>query len=120
MLTGQTGFANPFVERLMSDVTLEQARFERDLRASKREKIVLPVFVITESDSTEVHGFTRNLSATGACIIANHSFERGEKALVELYRLNGDTSELLSECRWVKEFGANFYVSGWQFIRVKK
>lgn len=120
MLTGQSGFANPFVERLMSDVSLENSRFERDLRASKREKIILPVFVTTEPDSTEVHGFTRNLSATGACIIANHSFVRSEKALIELYRLNGDTSKLISECRWVKLFGPNFYVSGWQFIRVKK
>lgn len=120
MLTNQTGFVNPFVERLMSQVTLEQSRFERDLRASKREKIVLPVFVVTETDSTEVHGFTRNLSTTGACIVANYSFVEKEKALIELYRLNGESSNIVSECRWVKEFGPNFWVSGWQFIRVKK
>lgn len=120
MLTSQTGFANPFVERLMSEVTLEQSRYERDLRTAKREKIVLPVFVVTDNDGTEVHGFTRNLSTTGACIVANHSFVAKEKALIELYRLNGETSNLISECRWVREFGPNFYVSGWQFIRVKR
>ncbi len=35
-----------------------------------------------------------------------------EKSLVEIYRLSGESSRVLSECRWVKAFGANFWISG--------
>ena len=122
MLADQT-LDNPiaerlFVESLLGEIQVEQTRFDRDLRSAKREKVVLPVSI--DGDNIKVSGVTRDLSSTGACIIAEREFDEHDKASIEIYRLNGEPKRLLSECRWCKPFGPNFWLSGWQFVTVEK
>ena len=122
MLADQT-LDNPiaerlFVESLLGEIQVEQTRFDRDLRSAKREKVVLPVCI--DGDNIKVSGVIRDLSSTGACIIAEREFDEHDKASIEIFRLNGEPKRILSECRWCKPFGDNFWLSGWQFVTVEK
>ena len=119
--------ANPiterlFVECLLSEIQVEQTRFDRDLRSAKREKVALPVSIRYENrcENERISGVTRDLSSSGACIIAEREFHEHDKASIEIYRLNGDPKSILSECRWCKPFGGHFWLSGWQFVTVEK
>ncbi len=119
MLTN-SAFINPDVERLIREVSLENNRFERELRSVQREKIVLPLSMKFLNGEEEIHGFTRNLSAAGACIICQRYFEERTLCKLMIHRLKKSESEVIAECRWCKEFGPDFWMSGWQFLRIPR
>ncbi len=120
MLTTQQAFVNPYVERLLKEVQLENSRFDRELRAVKRERIVLPVVLKFLDDSEEICAFTRDLSVSGACLITNRQIEEKTVSVIRIYRLKKEESEVISEARWCRPFGPNFWISGWQFIRLPR
>ncbi len=114
MVMRSSGFASSQIAKLINDIQSETIRFDRDLRSSHREKITLPVEVRI-SDDEIITGFTRNISATGVCLLTCSEIEQGINAVIEIYRLKDPMSRILSEVRWSKPFGDRFWISGWQF-----
>jgi hypothetical protein len=119
MLRSSSGFVSKQVEILIKQINSEDSRFERDLRSVHREKVIIPAEVIL-SEVESLSAFTRNLSIQGACILSEKEIDRGVKATLKLYRLSQEASSVFAECRWSKPFGRRYWVSGWQFLQVKK
>ena len=125
MIHQSMGSANPDVERLIREMLSENARFERELRSAHRESLVCPVNIVipayADNEAETVHGFSRNISVTGVCVLSESDICVGQRAVLEVYRLNStDASRVRAECRWSKPFGHQFYASGWQFESVAR
>ena len=108
--------SNPDVERLIREMLAENSRYERELRSVHRENLVFPVTIVLPEGKQPIHGFSRNVSVTGVCILSDTEVISGIYATLEIYRLQKpDPSLVLSECRWCRPFGDKYYASGWQF-----
>jgi hypothetical protein len=116
MLTNlRSSSVKTLVDQIVAEIRDENSQFENNLRAVVREKIIIPVLVCADSGE-EVSGFTRDLSAAGACLITSRRFLPGEEWTIDLYRLGGGSSSIVAECRWTRAFGESFWLSGWQFV----
>lgn len=119
MMRSTTGFVSPQVQQLIRQINAEGTRFDRELRSAHREKMIIPADVVFDSGHT-VTGFTRNLSAQGACLLTCEEIEDKVKAVLKLYRVaHPPSSSVFAECRWTKKYCDGFWVSGWQFLQVK-
>lgn len=119
MLINQNSFASPEIGRLICDVLREDAKFENELRSMHRERLVCPVTMKFMNGSERVPAFSRNISPKGIALVCGRKFAQKDLATLEIYRLGGRPySEIVAECRWSKPFGEDFWVSGWQFLRV--
>ena len=113
MLKASSNSSGP-VATIIADIHSEGAKFDRELRSNHREKITLPVDVICRQ-SEITHGFTRNISPQGLCIISLENFPHTERATLCLYRLDEKPTRVLAECRWSRAYGHRYWISGWQF-----
>ena len=118
MLTSTNRYVSPDVEKLIKEVILEDTRYERELRSVHREKIVLPANIKFMNGIPSVAAFTRNLSVAGTCLISRAEVEVGAMALVQIYRLTSKFSQVVAECKWTRQFGEEYWMSGWQFLRL--
>lgn len=106
---------------LVNKMLSEKVEFDREMRSHHREPIVRPVVVKYEADSSdEHHCVTRNISAAGICLISQFAFPERQSAILELYQLKGLPVDVLAECRWTRPFGPDYWMSGWQFVTIKK
>ncbi len=119
MLRSSTGFVSQQVETLINQISVEDKRFERELRSVHREKLIIPAEVLFDSGET-LPAFTRNISAKGVCILCCQEIEPKTTATLKLHRISQASSNIVAECRWSKPFGEQYWVSGWLFIQVKK
>lgn len=119
MLNGSSSLASEPVVRIVDGITSEGAKFDRELRSCHREKISLPVDVICR-DCEIFHGFTRNISHQGLCIVTSEQFDDSSPATICLYRLDEKPARLLAESRWSRKFGRRYWLSGWQFRGVPR
>ena len=103
------------VSQLVAEIRNENSNFH-PLRKIVRDSIVIPVLVCDRSGN-EISGFTRDLSAHGVCLITNRKFHTNDHWIIDLYRLDGRSNAILSECRWSQRFGDSFWLSGWKFQR---
>lgn len=120
MLTSENRFVSADVERLINQIILEDSIFEREMRSTHREKLVLPINLKFMNGLPSIAAFSRNLSTAGACLITRQSIELQMLAMLQIYRLNGHDSRVVGECRWCKPFGHDYWMSGWQFLRVPR
>ena len=105
------------VDNLMKPVS----NYDRvDCRSAIREPLVVPVTVVFAKDDSEMPGFTRNISTTGVGLLLPEVFKEGSLAAIDLERADGKGSyRVLAESRWIKSFGASWFLSGWKFIKVE-
>lgn len=119
MLRSSTGFVSKQVEQLINEISVEDKRFERELRSVHREKLIIPAEVLFESGDS-LPAFTRNISSKGVCIMSCQQIEPMIKATLKLFRMTQAPGNVLAECRWSKPFGDHYWVSGWLFLQVAK
>ena len=95
----------------------EDRPVELELRSSDRLKTAVPVGIHLPGNTSRVPGFTRNLSQSGLCLISKVETQPNQVADLEIMRLNGESGRIEGRCIWVKQYGEDYWVSGWQFIR---
>ena len=107
--------------QLVNGMLAEKISFDRELRSHHREPLVRPVVVRYEDDQMdEHHCVSRNISATGICLISQFACPVHQTAILELYQLKNMPVEVIAECRWCRPFGPDYWMSGWQFVTIKK
>lgn len=121
MLTRKEFNARPEIQRLVEDILLENSRYKRELRSFHREVLVCPVTVVFDDDENEdQYCVSRNISPAGICVISSVEFEDSVTAAMEIYRLKKTAPvQIVAECRWCKPFGDQYWMSGWQFVRLQ-
>ncbi|QEG23336.1 PilZ domain-containing protein [Mariniblastus fucicola] len=92
-----------------------EAVFDSEVRSSEREKYAIPVVVHQPGERPKVHAFTRNMSGDGVNLVANKPVCCNEKCTLEFVRNDGERSGIVAECIWLQEYGADCWMSGWQF-----
>lgn len=110
-----SAFESQQISRMIKQIRIEESAFDFDMRSSNREKIFLPVDIKSLSSLTTVRGFSRNISATGVCLVSEDPVDIGEVSLLRFLRRNMGTCELMAQCRWAKFLGHGYTMSGWQF-----
>lgn len=111
----------PDIQRAVTDVVKEDSNFDRvENRSAHRTSLVRPVTIdIRESDKL-INAFSRNISDTGIGLVTNQLIIDGCSATLAIARLKGPDLRLLGDCRWCKPYGDGWFLSGWQFIALKR
>jgi hypothetical protein len=120
MLTRNEPYVNADVNRMIQDIILENSRYKRELRTFHREVLVCPVLIKFFDDQPDQHCVSRNISPAGISLISAIPFVEHVTAKMEIYRLKSAAScrDIVAECRWCKPFGPEYWMSGWQFVKV--
>lgn len=106
---------------LVNSMLADKIDFDREMRSHHREPIVRPIVVKYEADHLdEHHCVSRNISASGICLISQFAFPERQSATLELYQLKRLPIDVLAECRWTRPFGPDYWMSGWQFVTIKQ
>ena len=117
MLTSQN-VTTPELERFVKEIVKEDAKYVlTEMRSRHRENLVVPVAMVFK-DGKRLHGFTRNISPVGVCIIGKEPLAENQVVELEIYRLNAKPTTISAEVRWCKPFGEDFFMSGWKFMRL--
>ena len=117
MLTAQSP-TTPELERFVKEIVKEDAKYVlTEMRSRHRENLVVPVTMIFK-DGKRQHGFTRNISPVGVCLIGKEPLAENQIVELEIYRLNGEPTTISAEVRWCKPFGENYFMSGWKFMQM--
>lgn len=117
-----TGTApNMDVENAIRDLLEEDAFYDRtENRSSHREHLVRPVRLQIRGSQEELIAFSRNVSASGLGLITDRDMKEGAVAVLIVDTLKTATVKFLAECRWCRNFGPNWKISGWQFINIHR
>lgn len=120
--SGNTGPPpKPDIQRAIDAILKEDANFDRtENRSAHRENLVRAVSIESRGLEEVKDGFSRNVSATGVGLITNHEIAEKLVGTLKIERLSGQPTAILSECRWCRPYGENWYLSGWQFINLKR
>lgn len=130
----------PDIKRAIDEILKEDARYDQqENRSAHRENLVRHVQIelrqneqsslsaaeedSQDDDAPKSHSsFSRNISTTGIGLISKLEIEEKSVAVLLIDRLGTDSAPLaiLSECRWCRPYGDNWYLSGWQFINLKR
>ncbi len=112
--------ASPEIDRLIKEIVKEDTNYAlTEMRSVHRENLVVPVTLVFSDGSTQ-HTHSRNISAVGVCLIGTEPVPINELVDLEIYRLKGSPSRIVADPRWCKPFGANYFMSGWKFIQMKR
>lgn len=113
--------ANPEIERTVNRLIAEDTQYDRiENRSSLRHKFIRAVDLQLRDSGREIPAFSRNLSADGIGVITNEMVAEGEMAVISIAPLGQGEVLLLGKCRWCKSYGENWFLSGWQFINLKR
>ena len=129
----------PDIKRVIDEILKEDVQYDRsENRSAHRENLVRHVAIELRSsenspagsDAKEQSeeatdppaGFSRNISATGIGLITKFPIEDKAVAVLAIDRLGTDSkpATLLSECRWCRPYGDNWFLSGWLFVSLKR
>lgn len=112
------GATTPELERFVREIVKDDAKYVlTEMRSMHRENLIIPVTLVFK-DGSRKHGFSRNISPVGICLISNEPVAENQIVELEIYRLNGKPSSITAEVRWCKPFGEDFFMSGWKFMRM--
>ena len=121
MMRTSVGRTNPDVERAVKNLLTEDSNFDRhENRSQHREHLVRPLMVQLREPEQSVAGFSRNISAAGIGIISDQQIADGSTAVIEVTCQKGPDQKFLAECRWSKSYGDDWFISGWQFVSMKR
>ncbi|MGB7343895.1 MAG: hypothetical protein WBD20_06765 [Pirellulaceae bacterium] len=114
--------ASPELDQLVAELLKEESDFERhNGRSVHRETIVRSVAIeIRRPTEQTLTAFSRNISGLGVGLITQTKIPDGATALLKIEGLRTTPSPILSECRWCKAYGDNWFLSGWQFMMLKR
>ena len=93
----------------------EDRSVELELRSSDRLTAAVPVGIHMPGNTRRIPGFMRNLSQSGLCLISKVETQPNQVADLEIMRLNGESGRIESRCTWVKQYGEDYWASGWHF-----
>ena len=125
----------PDIKRVIDEILKEDARYNQsENRTAHRENLVRHVGIeFRQSEQSSADGkedsedelpsaFSRNVSATGIGLVTKSQVEEKAVAVLQIERLgsNAKPANILSECRWCRPYGDNWFLSGWQFINLKR
>ena len=116
------GAASPEIGQLVEDLLREEADFElRDGRSVHRETIARPVTVtLRRPIETTFNSFSRNISGQGIGLISLERVPEDATGILAIEGLSSMPAPILAECRWCKEYGTQWFLSGWQFLMIKR
>ena len=121
MLKASHGPAKPDIKRVVNDLLVEDSNFDRaENRSAHREHPVRSVTIELRNTGESIPAFSRNISATGIGLITANPLKIDQTGILTLERLHGRDLQFLAECRWCKAYGENWYISGWQFIKINR
>jgi hypothetical protein len=113
--------AIPEIQRAVDGLLSEDSNFDRlENRSAHRDNLVRPVNIEFRDSNATISAFSRNVSATGIGVITNQPIDDKSAAVLQITRLHDSEVSILAECRWCKPYGKNWYISGWQFISLKR
>lgn len=113
--------SNPELQRIVHELLREDLNFDRtDNRSTHRDTIVRPVVIDFRDCDETIAAVSRNISANGIGLITDKPIDNQTVAILRISKLTGKDETILSECRWSKAYGANWFLSGWQFINLKR
>ena len=113
--------ANPEIERVVNDLLAADASFDRqETRSVHRDQLVRHLRLEIRETEQTLEGVSRNISAVGIGIITDQAIASGAIAVMEIERLKGAPAKIIAECRWCKNYGENWFISGWQFRSIKR
>lgn len=120
----------PDIKRAIDELLKEDAQYDRsENRSAHRENLVRHVQIeirqqasAGDDEPNSLSGFSRNISATGIGLISESPVQEKSVAVLSIDRIGPSTGPLkvLSECRWCRPYGDNWFLSGWQFINLKR
>lgn len=103
------------IAELIQQVKLADSIYETENRLSKRTKVVIPVSLF-DFEGSVAHGFSRNISETGICLVTNEPVEPYTTSELRLCRSDGEITMVRAESVWSKAFGCAHCISGWRFL----
>jgi len=122
--------AKPEIQRVIDEILKEDVKYDRsENRSAHRENLVRHVAIEMrqsensqdDSNSDSLSGFSRNVSATGIGLITEFKIEDKSVAVLSIDRLgSAKSATILSECRWCRPYGDNWFLSGWLFMSLKR
>ena len=113
--------AKPDIQCAIAAILKEDASFDRsENRSAHRDNLVRAVTVESRESEEVIHCFSRNVSATGIGLISNEKITEKMVGTLTIDSLSGTPTVILSECRWCRPYGDNWFLSGWQFIKLKR
>lgn len=121
MMRATMGRSNPAIEQAVKSLITEDYNFDRqENRSAHRERLVRPVQVELRADERTIPAFSRNISVNGIGIISAEAMLEKSTAILEIGGIKNMPVKILAECRWSRGYGENWYISGWQFISIKR
>ena len=121
MLRSEAGRSNPDIERAIKDLLAEDANFDRnENRSAHREHLVRHLRVEIRELEQVIDAVSRNISVAGIGIITDQDIASGTIAVLGIERLKGPTTKIIAECRWSRNYGENWFISGWKFQNLKR
>jgi len=113
MMGKLSSFASPEIELLLNKLQADEDNYTAELRSLDREKMVLPVQLITPDAEFAIQAFSRNISPGGVGLITPQPFSAGTEMFVELQFQNGKLP-YRATCKWCTKFSAMYWTSGWE------
>ena len=121
MLRDSGPAAKPDIQRAVDKMLLDDANFDRyENRSAHRKHLVRAVRVEMRETEQVMQAFSRNISGTGIGLVTQEPLDQNAIAVLLIASLEGEDVPILADCRWSKPFGDGWFLSGWQFIGLKK
>ncbi len=120
MMRSSAPIQNTEFKNVVDHLLMSVRNYDRvEYRSAIREDLVVPARVTFVDDGFSMPGFTRNISATGVGLLLPANCKQGSYAVIQMERADGyGKYRVLSECRWIKPFGEQWFLSGWMFVSV--
>ena len=114
--------AKPDIQRAVDKLLKDDTNFDRnENRSAHRENLVRAVDIEIRDPQATISAFSRNISATGIGVITKESLVGNPVAVLTIAGLGEkDDVTILAECRWCRAYGKEWFISGWQFINLKR
>ena len=121
MLRDNGPATRPDIQRAVDRMLSEDANFDRyENRSAHRKNLVRAVEIELRETQEVMHAFSRNISGTGIGVITHEEFATDAIAVLSVASLDGEDTRILAECRWCKTLRKKWFLSGWQFISMKR
>ena len=107
------------LSNLVAELLVEFRGFDGPNERNFQRDYVTAAVLIHPCNTLERHqGFSRDISDDGVGLITASPFESGTAATIAIDRFDGTAVQLESVCRWCRNYGPNWFLTGWQFIRL--
>jgi hypothetical protein len=121
MLRNSGPAAKPDIQKAVDRLLSEDVSFDRyDNRSAHRKHLVRAVEIELRESGEIIHAFSRNISGNGIGVITHEQLQTDTIAVLRIAALTGEDTHVLAECRWCKPCGEKWFISGWQFISLKR